>query len=82
MDLPYVSDVNNIPSIWFPDLADIVAGEFAYRFGATKDDADDLINKGLGGKNGVDVGFGAAAKSLRMIMRGRPTGQPLQIDYF
>ena len=45
MDLPYIADVNNIPSIWFPDLADIVAGEFAYRFGATKDDADDLIRQ-------------------------------------
>ena len=82
LDLPYVADVNNIPSVWFPDLADIVAGEFALRFGATPDDLVKYVNKGLGGVNGVDVGFGAAAKSLRAIMRGRPTGQPLQIDYF
>jgi hypothetical protein len=82
LEIVFVSDPNNIPSVWFSDLVDIVAGECATKFNSTPDDYMRLINKGLGGVQGVDVGYGAAAKSLRAIMRSRPTGQPLQIDYF
>lgn len=82
LEIIYVTDPSQIPGEWFSDLADIVAGECCTKFGVTPDDYAKLINKGLGGVQGVDVGYGAAAKSLRAMMRGRPTFQPLQIDYF
>jgi hypothetical protein len=82
LEIVYVPDPNNIPGAWFSDLADIVAGECATKFGATPDDYAKLVNKGLGGVNGIDVGFGAAAKSLRAMMRGRPTGEVLVTEYF
>ena len=76
-----VPDPQNIPGVFFADLADIVAGELATGFGAKIEDYTMLINKGLGGVQGVDVGFGAAAKSLRQIRRGRPTGEVLRAQY-
>jgi len=82
LEIVYVADPNNIPGAWFSDLADIVTGECATKFGVTADDYVRLINKGLGGVNGIDVGYGAAAKSLRAMMRGRPTGQPAVTEYF
>jgi hypothetical protein len=82
LEIVYVSDPENIPGAYFSDLADIVAGETATKFGVSGDDYVRLINKGLGGVNGIDVGNGAAAKSLRAMMRGRPTGEPLQVEYF
>lgn len=77
-----VPDPQNIPGEWFSDLADIFAGEVCTKFGVTADDYMKLINKGLGGVQGVDVGFGAAAKSLRQINRGRPTGETLVSLYY
>ena len=82
LEIVYVADPNNIPGAWFSDLADIVAGETCTKFGATPDDYVKLTNRGLGGVNGVDVGQGAAAKSLRAMMRGRPTGETLRVEYF
>src|SRR3974390_1897957 len=71
-----------IPSVYFSDLADIVAGECATKFGETPDVHALLLMKGLGGIQGIDVGFGAAAKSLRAIVRGKPTGEVLRVEYF
>lgn len=82
LEIVYVADANNIPGAWFSDLADIVAGECATKFGATPDDYVKLVNKGLGGVNGIDVGQGAAAKSLRAMMRGRPTGEVVRSEFF
>lgn len=82
LEIVIVPDPNNIPGAWFSDLADIVAGECCTKFGVTPDDYVMLTNRGLGGVQGVDVGFGAAAKSLRQMMRGRPTGEILRVDYF
>lgn len=82
LEIVYVADANNIPGAWFSDLADIVAGECATKFGATPDDYVKLVNRGLGGVNGIDVGQGAAAKSLRAMMRGRPTGEVVRSDFF
>jgi hypothetical protein len=82
LEIAYVPDPSNIPGAWFSDLADIIAGECATKFGATPDDYVKLVNKGLGGANGIDVGQGAAAKSLRAMMRGRPTGEIVVTDYF
>ena len=72
----------DIPGMWFSDLADIVAGECCTKFNASAEEYVKLINKGLGGVQGVDVGSGAAAKSLRQINRNRPTGETLQSYYF
>jgi hypothetical protein len=82
LEIVYVADADNIPSAWFSDLADIVAGECATKFGATPDDYVKLTNRGLGGVNGIDVGQGAAAKSLRAMQRGRPTGEVLRTEFF
>lgn len=82
LEICFVSDPNNIPGEWFVDLADIVAGELCTQFGSSPEDFAKLVNKGLGGINGVDVGFGAAAKSLRAISRGKPTFERLRVEYF
>jgi hypothetical protein len=71
-----------IPAAYYSDLADIVAGECSTKFGETPDVYTMLIMRGLGGAQGVDVGFGAAAKSLRAIVRGKPTGEVLRAEYF
>jgi hypothetical protein len=71
-----------IPGEFFSDLADIVAGECATKFGSTPDMINALVLRGLGGVQGLDVGFGAAAKSIRAMRRGRPTGEILRVDYF
>ena len=86
LEIVTVADANNIPGAYFSDLADIVAGECCTKFGVTPDDYVMLVNRGLGGANiqngGADVGQGAAAKSLRAIVRLRPTGERLQVEYF
>jgi hypothetical protein len=82
LEVCFVADANNIPGSWFRPLADIVAGEMATKFGARPDDFVQLLNAGLGGAQGVDIGFGAGAKALRAMLRGRPTGETQQILYF
>ena len=82
LEICLVPDPDNIPGLWFSDLAAIVAGECAMKFGVTPDDYIKIVNSGLGGVQGVDVGSGAAAKSLRAINRGRPTGETLQSFYY
>lgn len=82
LDIVYIPDMNNIPGIFFADLADIVAGETATKFGVTGQALADLVNKGLGGAGPVQVGAGAAAKSLKQIGRARYTGEVLRQEYF
>ena len=77
-----IPDPDNIPPHWYIDLCDIVAGECAMKFGVNEEAYVKLKNAGLGGVQGVDVGFGAAAKSLREMNRGRPTGEILTTLYF
>lgn len=74
LEIVYVADPNNIPGEWFLDLAAIVAGECAAKFGA----GPEFIQLGLG----VPPGAGAAAQSLQVMMRGRPTGEPLRVTCF
>jgi hypothetical protein len=78
LDIVNVSDVNNIPGAWFSDLADIVAGECATKFGATPDDVTKLVGRGLGDPPGT----GSAAKSLKQQLRGKPTFERLRVEYF
>lgn len=82
LEIVYVPDPDNIPGAWFSDLADIVAGECASKFGLVGQELMDKINKGLGGSGGVDIGAGTAAKSLKIGTRGRPTYEPLRIQNF
>ena len=82
LEVCYVADANNIPGAWFQSLAKIVAGEVAAKFGSRPDDYQQLVMAGLGGVQGIDVGFGAGAKELRAMRRGRPTGETLQTYYF
>jgi len=75
LEIVYVGDRDNIPAAWFSDLVDIIAGECATTLGISGQDMIDLVMKGLGGLGGVDIGAGAAAKSLKIICRGKPTGE-------
>lgn len=82
LEIVYVADPNNIPGEWFTDLVLIVAGESAEDFGVAGADMDTKINRGLGGAGNVPVGAGAAAQSLRVMLRGRPTGEQLRTESF
>jgi hypothetical protein len=82
LEVVYVADADNIPGAWFADLADIVAGECASKFGLVGQEFIDKVNKGLGGAAGVEIGAGTAAKSLKIMNRGRPTYEPLRIMNF
>lgn len=79
IEVVFVADPDNIPGAWFSDLADIVAGECASKFGLVGQEFVDKVNKGLGGAGGVEIGAGTAAKSLKIMGRGRPTYQPQRI---
>lgn len=82
LEIVYVSDPNNIPGAWFSDLADIVAGECATKFGITGEEYVTLLNKGLGGAGPVEIGAGTAAKSLKIMGRGKPTYEIQRIQNF
>jgi len=82
LEICYVPDPNNIPGAWFSDLADIVAGECASKFGLVGQEFMDKVNKGLGGVGSVDIGAGTAAKSLKIMSRGKPTYEPLRFCNF
>ena len=78
LELVYVADPSNIPGEWFSDLVLIIAGETADDFVATGAELAAFIDRGLGGSvNGSPVLGGSAAKSLKIMLRLRPTGQPL-----
>ena len=78
LDIVRVPDINNIRAEFFVDLADIVAGECATKFGQTPQDRDALEKKGLGNP----PGSGSAAMSLKQMTRGRYTGETLPVEYF
>lgn len=78
LEIVFVADPNNIPGSWFSDLADIVAGECASKFGLAGQEFIDKVNKGLGGAGSIPIGAGTAAMSLKIITRGRPTYEPLR----
>jgi hypothetical protein len=75
-------DTTSIPGAWFVDLAAIIAGEVCVKFSYTGQDRTDMMNAGLGDGVTVEVGGGAAAKSLKQITRLKPTLEPLKVDYF
>lgn len=82
LEICIISDPNNIPGEWFSPLADIVAGECATKFGATPDDFVKLLSKGIGGIQGIPIGFGAGAMAIRAMNRLKPTGEPVNVEFF
>jgi len=78
LEICYVPDFENIPGEWLIDLAAIVAGECAVKFGASADYIGVLIQSGLG----TPPGSGTAALSLKQMLRGRPTGEPQRTESF
>ena len=82
LEICYVPDANNIPGAWFSDLADIVAGECATKFGSNPDHYAMLLSRGLGGVASVPVGAGAAAQSLKQMTRGKPTFEILRTESY
>jgi hypothetical protein len=74
LELVYVADPNNIPGEWFLPLADIVAGVVSTDFGA----GPEFVKRGLG----APPLSGLAAMSLKIILRGRPTGEPQRTESF
>lgn len=78
LEICYVPDPDNIPGAMFSDLADIVAGECATKFGYKGEEFVTFVNKGLGGAAGLAIGAGTAAQSLKIMSRGRPTYEPLR----
>ena len=68
----------NIPAGLFDDLGSIVAELVAPKFGVTADDMAKITTKGLG----IPPGSGAAAMSIKKIMRGRYTGEVLRVEFF
>ena len=67
-----VDDLSAIPSEWFQPLSVILADDAAMEFGLPG------VPPSPGNPNPV----AAAQATLRTRVRGRPTGQPLRIDYF
>jgi hypothetical protein len=82
LEIVYVADSNNIPAVWFADLADIVAGECGTSLGVVGEELTSLVNKGLGGAGQVEIGAGTAAKSLKIITRQKPTYEVQRIQNF
>lgn len=82
LEIISVADPNNIPGAWFSPLADILAGECATKFGFTGQDLAGLVNKGIGGMAGVEIGAGVAAKALKIMSRGRPTYEIARTLYY
>ncbi|MCS3725504.1 hypothetical protein [Bradyrhizobium betae] len=82
LEIVYVGDRDNIPAGWFSDLVDIFAGECGSDLGVSGQDLVDLVNRGLGGPPQTEIGGGAAAKSLKIITRGKPTYEIYRMQTF
>jgi hypothetical protein len=78
LDICYVADANAIPGAIFDPLASIIAGELANAWGKTGDEFQQLMARGLG----MPPGSGSGAMAIKAITRGRPTFEPLRVQYF
>jgi hypothetical protein len=74
LEIVYVADPTQVPGEWFLPLADIVAGVVSTDFGA----GPEFVQRGLG----MPPGAGAAAIMLKIMTRGRPTGEPQRTHSF
>jgi len=78
LEIVYVPDPEHIPGEWFEPLAAIVSGQCAEYFGSNPDHYAQLKAAGLGGIPGVQIGAGSAAMALKIMTRGKYTGEPLK----
>lgn len=70
-EIVFVPDADNIPDEWFMSIAAMNAYELRTKFGIIGEEAQDL-------KNGNDE----AIVKLKVMLRGRPTGEPMRTHYF
>lgn len=70
-EIVYVSDADNIPGAWFMPLANICAFELIEKFGIIGEEAATLQGRG-----------DDAIRKLKVILRGRPTGEAQRTNYF
>lgn len=70
-EIVFVPDPNNIPDEWFNPLASMNAYELRSKFGIIGEEAADL-----------EKGNSAAILRLKVMLRGKPTGEPLKTYYF
>ena len=70
-EIVYVADPDNIPEAWFSALADIVAYECRIKFGVSQEAEVTLANANQ-----------EAIAKLKVMLRGRPTYEPLRALYF
>jgi hypothetical protein len=78
LEIVTVGDVTAIPDEWFDDLATILADAVKNKFGLGAEDVARLERDGLG----VPPGTGAAAMSLKIMTRNKPTGETATAEYF
>jgi hypothetical protein len=71
-DIVTIDDDDEIPAEWFEPIAVLVADNAALAFGLP----------GVPASPSSPDPVGAAKDKLRVRTRGKPTGQPLRIDYF
>lgn len=71
LEIVYVGDIDAIPNAWFKALADILAEECKSEFGLT---AEDVVR--------LEAARTTAEGRLRVMNRGKPTGEPAKNDYF
>lgn len=70
-EIVFVPDLDNIPGPWFMSIAKILAYELRNGYGIVGDEAASL-------KQGNDD----AILKLKIMLRGRPTGEALRTLYF
>lgn len=80
-EVVYVADPDNIPAEWFQPLADIVTGECAKKFGSSGQELGEFMALGMGGGT-VPYLAGRAVMALKIINRGRPTGEQQRTESF
>jgi hypothetical protein len=71
-DIVTVDDDDAIPAEWFDPLAVLVADDAAMEFGLA----------GVPASPGAANPVLSAENSLRLMVRGRPTYEPLKVNYF
>jgi hypothetical protein len=70
-EIVFVPDVDNIPDAWLMSLAAMSAYELRTGFGIVGEEAADL-----------QAGNQAAILKLKVMLRGKPTGESLRTLYF
>lgn len=70
-EIVYVADLSQIPNAWFDPIAAIVSFMCRSKFGIS---GDDLVT--------LEKDHAKAVSDLKIMNRGRPTGEPVRVLYF